>query len=314
MRALVLGARGAVGRVVVAELRRRGHEVTPAGRTAPPDGVAVDLTRPADDAARRALARAVEGHDVLVNAAGVESTVVAAAGAPVLVDISATSSYLAALREAAPAAATVVLGAGLAPGLSTVLVAALDVRPDDEIDVGVLLGTAERHGDAAVQWTADLVGAPVHAPPEGGRVLNLRDRRRLTGPDGRTRTYLRADFPDHVLVGERLGVAIRSHLTLSSRAATVALGLAARTGAGGLLRHSPHVGSAAWQVVAVNRRTGQALGASGTGQSHATGVLTVLAAERAVARPARGPVTMADLVDRTEALDRLAPGSAPQHR
>lgn len=306
MRALVLGARGAVGQVVVAELRRRGHDVTPAGRTAPAGGVAVDLSRPDDDAARTALLRAAAGHDVVVNAAGVESTVVAEAGAPVVVDISATGSYLAALRAAAPAAGTVVLGAGLAPGLSTVLVTALDRRPDDQIDVGVLLGTAERHGDAAVQWTADLVGAPVHAPPEGGRVLNLRTRRRLVGPDGRTRTYLRADFPDHVLVGERLGVAVRSHLTLSSRAATAGLALAARTGAGGLLRHSPHFGSAAWHVVAVNRRTGQTLGASGTGQSHATGVLTVLAAERAVAGPARGPVTMADLVDRPAALDRLA--------
>lgn len=313
MRALVLGARGAVGRVVVAELRRRGHQVTPAGRTAPPDGVAVDLSHPEDAAARAALARAAAGHDVVVNAAGVESTVVAEAEAPVVVDISATSAYLAALRAAAPADRTVVLGAGLAPGLSTVLVAALDVRPDDEIDVGVLLGTAERHGDAAVQWTADLVGAPVHAPPEGGRVVNLRSRRRLTGPDGRTRTYLRADFPDHVLVGERLGVAIRSHLTLSSRAATTALGLAARTGTGGLLRYSPHFGSAAWHVVATNRRTGQTLGATGTGQSQATGVLTVLAAERAAPGPARGPVTMADLVDRTEALDRLDDDSVP-HR
>lgn len=318
MRALVMGARGAVGRVVVEELRSRGHVVTRAGRGAGNDLIGLDLTRLDLTAPEglRTLAHLSAVHDVVINASGVETPALARCGAPAVVEISATSAYLAALRRALcedvggttmseASVGTVVTGAGLVPGLSTLLIAELDTEPGDDVDLGVVLGTGEHHGAAAVEWTAGLLGTPVHHPPEGRRIVNLRQSRRITEPSGRRRRYLRADFPDHVLLADR-GVRVRSHLALSSRSATGALALAGRVPALGiLLDRVPHVGSDEWLVVAQNRRTGRSRAARGRRQSWATGVLTAFAAELVAGGAARGAVTMADLTDAAAAQGRL---------
>lgn len=300
MRTLLLGARGAVGRVVRSELTRAGHTVTAASRTASGD-TAVDLRGDLT-----ALTRLAGTHDVVVNASGVERPDfgIAVGGTP-LVEISATGAYLDALRTAS--SAPVVLGAGLVPGLSTVLVAKLDSRPGDDVDVLVMLGSGEKHGDAAVAWTANLVGTELYRPPEHEPVRNLVMSTKADGPDGRTRRYLRADFPDHVLLGADRGLSIRSYLTMSSATATAALATVARVPRlHGLLRKAPRIGSAHWQVLVRNRRTGQRLEAHGTGQSEATGRLTALAAVRAVSTSTTGPTTMADLVNADEAAEVLA--------
>ena len=299
MRALLLGARGAVGTVVRRELTRAGHTVTAASRTASGD-IAVDLR---GDLA--ALTRLAGMHDVVVNASGIErpDLGVAVGGTP-LVEISATGAYLDALRSAS--SGQIVLGAGLAPGLSTVLVAELDSRPGDEVDVLVMLGSGEKHGPAAVAWTADLVGTDLYQPPEREPVRNLVTSTKAEGPDRRARRYLRADFPDHVLLGSDRGLAIRSYLALSSTPATAALAAVGRAPRlHGLLRHAPRIGSADWQILVRNRRTGQHLQAHGTGQSEATGRLTALAAMRAVSMSSTGPTTMPDLIDGDEARAAL---------
>lgn len=96
MRALILGARGAVGTVVRRDLERDGHRVTAASR-AESDGARIDLR--GDLAPLVALAA---DHDVVVNASGIErSDLASATGATPLVDISATGSYLEALRRTA---------------------------------------------------------------------------------------------------------------------------------------------------------------------------------------------------------------------
>lgn len=296
MRVLLLGARGAVGSVVRRELSCRAHDVTPAGRSAT-GAAGIDLT--ADLSPLAGLAAA---HDVVVNASGVERADLATATGPTpLVDISATSANLVALR--AHATGPVVLGAGLVPGLSTIMVRDLNACAGDDVDVLVMLGSGERHGPAAVAWTAGLVGADVHRPPEGGRVRNLRERRRAVGPDGRTRSYLRADFPDHVLLGGPGAPLIRSYLALSSTPVTAALGLVGRLPVlRGVLGRAPHVGSDAWHVLARNRRTGDVRRAAGAGQSEATGRLTALAAERVEGSGGTGAMTMADLVSLDDAL------------
>ena len=312
MRALLLGARGAVGAVVHRELQCAGGSVTAASRRA--DGPAgIDLR---GDLAP--LAHLAAAHDVVINASGIERVEIAAAtGSTPLVDISATGAYLDALRSAA--AGPVVLGAGLVPGLSTILTAALDSRADDAIDVLVMLGAGEQHGPAAVAWTAGLVGTDVHRPSENRPVRNLRESLREAGPDGRTRRYLRADFPDHILLGREAGPVIRSFLALDSAAMTAALGIVGRLPAlRGALSAAPHIGTDAWHVVARNRRTGERRQAAGRGQSEATGRLAALAATQAVAtaraasaRAASGTgpggagigaVTMADLVSPEEAV------------
>ncbi len=225
MRALVLGGLGAVGGVVVDVLREWGHDVTPAGRRAPQGGLAVDL-RVGDGLTR--LAEAARDHDVVVNASGVEDPRIATAlDGAVLVDISATARYLESLAGVAvDADAGVVLGAGLAPGLTTVLVAGLDPASGDEIDVAIVLGSGEKHGTAAVEWTAGLLGTPLHDPGEDRTIVNLRDRCTLTDISGRRRVFLRADFPDHLLVGVPRGALVRSQLAFSSPVATAALAVA----------------------------------------------------------------------------------------
>lgn len=301
MRTLLLGARGAVGSVVRDQLLRAGHDVTRAGRTAEADAV-IDLHGGDLDA----LSTLTEEHDVVVNASGVERVDLArATGRTPLIEISATGSYLDALRSVAPEHA-VVLGAGLIPGLSTVMVQSLRADTGDEVDVLVMLGSGEHHGPAAVDWTANLVGTDVYAHPEDERVRNLTTSVRATGPDGRTRRYLRADFPDHVLVGGTNGPRIRAYLTLSSAPMTLALGLVGRLPAlRGAMASSPHLGSADWHLLVRNRRTSEQRHARGTGQSEATGRLTALAAIRAAQNTPPGPVTMADLVTLDEALEVL---------
>ena len=312
MHVLLLGHRGAVGTVISRELTAAGHHVTGASRSSGVD-LRGDLS---------SLAALAADSDAVVNASGIERPDLAAAtGATPLIEISATSAYLDALRAAA--AGPVVLGAGLAPGLSTVLVAALDALPGDEVDVFVMLGSGEAHGAAAVEWTASLVGSDVYQPPEGGVVRNLMSSRRLplaavadgsgkARPSGERageragRRFLRADFPDHVLLGDELGLTIRSYLALSSPLMTGALGAIARVPAlGRLLGAAPHIGSSAWRIAAQNRRTGQIVQAAGDGQSEATGRLTALATVSAVTCALRSSATMADLVHLADARAAL---------
>ncbi|QOR72398.1 hypothetical protein IM660_09340 [Ruania alkalisoli] len=297
MRALVLGARGATGGVVAKELRRRGHHVTPAGRTSPPDGVAIDLTT---EDGWRTLRRICAEHDVVVNASGIEDpALVGAVGTTALADLSASGAYLAQLADTAPPEATVVRGVGLVPGLSTVLVAALQPSPAGAVDVAIVLGAGEQHGAAAVEWTVGLAGSAIHAPPERVHVRNLRERRRFSA-HGAVRTYLRADFGDQVLVPPERA-AVREYLALDSRAATVFLALVGRfPGLRRLLRHAPHLGTDSWSVAVFDRASGRVLSARGAGQSRATGVLAARAAEQVVLSNAQGVLTMADVVTLTD--------------
>ncbi|MFF2054017.1 hypothetical protein ACFVU2_20600 [Leifsonia sp. NPDC058194] len=307
--ALILGARGAVGRVIADDLRRQGHRVTPAGRRMTPGGLQLDLAAPGG---ADALAAAAADHDVVVNASGVEDPALATlVGATPLVDISATGSYLDALADTArdtPSttgrpAATIVLGAGLVPGLSTLLIADLEPRAGDQIDLAVVLGSGEQHGPAAVEWTAGLAGRDLHSPPETTVVRNLRERRRLAGPHGE-RAYLRADFPDHVLVGRPGDFAVRSYLALTSPLATAALGLVGRfPPLRGLISRAPHLGGDGWSLAAIDRRTGETRSARGAGQSRATGLLAARAALAAAASPSRGPVPMSALLTLDDVAD-----------
>lgn len=304
MRALVLGARGAVGRIVAEELRAQGHTVTPAGRVEADGWARIDLT--GSDGLEELRDQAAE-HDVVVNVSGIENPAVARGlSSTVFVDVSATAHYLDRLAREAPPGAGLVLGAGLVPGLSTILLDALDARPGDELDLAVILGGGEEHGAAAVAWTAGLAGRVLHDPPEAEEVPNLRETRRLPGPLG-LRRHLRADFPDHLLVGARRDVAVRSYLAIDSRIATSALAVVGRFPVlRGLVRHAPHLGSRAWSLTALNRRTGDQLTATGVGQSHATGILTARMTTAAVRlRPTRA-MTAADTLSLDEV--RQIPG------
>lgn len=289
---LLIGARGAVGASIAERLRAAGVTVTPAGRTRPSGGISLNTGAGADAASLTALAAAAGAHRVVINASGTENAEIAGfLGGAQLLDISASAEYLAALSVREPSAA-LVLGVGLAPGLTTALLGELAVAPGDEIDLGIMLGSGEKHGPAAVEWTAGLIGADLAEPAEGGSVRNLAERRFFAEPGARRRrTYLRADFPDHSLLQLRDGQApltVRSYLALSSRAMTWSLGLLGKLPRfAGLMRQVPALGDERWRITAVNRRTGESRTAHGVNQSRATAELT---AATAIAALRRGPV------------------------
>ncbi|MHA7304906.1 hypothetical protein ACX80E_06640 [Arthrobacter sp. TMN-49] len=292
LRVLLLGARGAVGQHLHSALTATGHAVTRAGRKAADGWVRIDAA--GNDLGE--LLRASQLHDVVVNASGVENPALGTAmGDATLVDISASAGYLAQLSSASPQT-SMVLGAGLAPGLSTLMAASLDNAPGDDIDVALMLGVGEKHGPAAVAWTQRLIGAPLVSPAENGTVMNLRERRSFA--DGAiTRGYLRADFPDHLLLGASQGIQVRNYFALDSPAATWALGAVARfPAARRLITMVPPMGSEDWSIVASNRRTAQSRRAWGTNQSSATAALTARIVDAlASSRPAK-PVTVTSLM------------------
>lgn len=294
MKALVLGGHGAVGAAATLALRARGHLVRRAGRrrTGQEDDVAVDLSTPVGLAQ---LAEEAADVDVVLDTSGLELPAVqAAVGHTPLVDVSATAAHLERLAAGVGAHGTVLLGAGIAPGASTVLVQALQPAPGDEIDVTVMLGAGEAHGVAAVAWTARLAGATIHAAPETQPVRNLRSARTFPSARGSNWRFLRADFPDDSLIGRPSGAAVRSWLALDSRMATSALALiGAFPSLSPVLSFAPHVGTDRWQIQAIDRGSGRTLALSGRGQSASTGRIAALAAERLVQHELRGAMTMA---------------------
>lgn len=288
LRVLLLGARGAVGGHLHTALVDAGHQVTRAGRTAADGWVRID----AASGHLGELQRASRLHDVVLNASGVENPVLGTAiEDATLVDISASAGYLARLRAASPRA-SMVLGAGLAPGLSTLMAASLDNAPGDDVDVALMLGVGEKHGPAAVEWTQRLIGTPLAGPAENRTVMNLHERRTFND-GGRRRRYLRADFPDHLLLGASQGIRVRNYFALDSPAATWALGAVARfPPARRLITMVPPMGSEDWSLVATNRNTGKTRRAWGTNQATATAVLTARIVDALAATRPVEPVTI----------------------
>ncbi|GAA5031189.1 hypothetical protein GCM10025738_12090 [Microbacterium fluvii] len=293
---LVLGARGAVGAAAIAALADLGIPALRAGRTGGPGIVAIDVTTVDGLADLAALVREVS---VVIDATGLELAAVQdAVGETALVDVSASAPHLERLAARVPEGGAVVLGAGIAPGISTILARALGALAGDSIDIGVMLGGGEAHGAAAVEWTARLAGTVVYAAPEERPVTNLRGRRRLPIDTRSSRTHLRADFPDDLLIGAATGVQVRSWLAMDTVTATAALGLVgAVPRLGPLLKRAPHLGGSGWRVSATHRESRRTLSAAGIGQSAATGLMAALAAQRIAVRDRRGGVTMADLLD-----------------
>lgn len=302
--ALVVGGNGAVGNAIVTELARLGHRATSASRQS--SSAPLDLgARDAHDT----LARLAEQHDVVINASGREDPeLISAVGGRPYVDISATARFIDAARRNVRPGQSALLGAGLVPGLSTLLIDSLATLPGDEVDLGIVLGTGEHHGPAAVEWTAALAGEVLHAPPEGGAIKNFSQRRTLPSPTG-PRSYLRTDFPDHLLIGATDPLVVRSYLAVGDAATTAALRLVGKAPRlSPLLAKFPHLGNDRWSLTAVNRRTGVQLAVQGNSQSRATGILTARAAVRLVEQQPGRIVTAADLFELREIPDLREPG------
>jgi saccharopine dehydrogenase (NAD+, L-lysine-forming) len=119
--------------------------------------------------------------------------------------------------EALTTTCTVLLSVGLAPGLSNLLTveAASDMEQIDSIEIGLLMGTGDEHGSAAIAWsTAQMFD------PNAKRDDAIVD----FGPDfGRRRAYF-MDFADqHVLNRTLNGVKTITRVTYDSALLTSAL-------------------------------------------------------------------------------------------
>lgn len=137
------------------------------------------------------------------------------------VDITASDAFLRAVEGLAPPRSAALISAGLAPGLTNIMAAWCAARLDriERIDIGLLFGLGDRHGEAAIGWMAD-------------RILDKgRDRRVATMEfgfgEGRRRLHA-VDFSDQHSLARTLptdaawtGVAFESRL---STAALFALG------------------------------------------------------------------------------------------
>ncbi|MEU8137128.1 NAD-dependent epimerase/dehydratase family protein [Streptodolium elevatio] len=278
MKVLVLGGYGAVGRHVVAALREAGDTAYTAGRDTDRADRVVDLRH--GDLPPAAL----DGIDVVVNAAGVELPGLVAqatdAGAA-FVDMTASTGYVYAVEAMSPAA-PVVLSVGLAPGLTTLLAAAAYADSPGPVDIALVLGAGEKHGPAATAWSYDLLGRRFPDTGGGPPVRNYTRGRPFALPGlGRRRLY-RADFSDQHTLTRDLGAPVRTYFGMDSRAATAALALLTRVPGGSRAPRGLHLpGSDRWLAYA-RTATGRACWAQGRSQSRATAVVTVRAARRAV--------------------------------
>lgn len=277
--ALVLGGYGATGAGVVERLRRRGDRATVVGRDPRRADLVADLRAGPDVRLRDAMRAA----DVVVNASGVEDLRLldAAAVARVpFVDVTATTAYVDAIEAWAPRS-PVLLSVGLAPGLTTVLAAAVHASFPGPLDVGIVLGAGERHGRAGTRWARDLLGRRFPDTAAGAPVRNYTRGRVFDVPGlGRRRLY-RADFSDQHTLTRALGVPVRTYFALDSRPATAALALLTRVpGARRIPARVPLPGSDRWIVFAAGRASRAC--AAGRSQAAATAAVTALAARAAV--------------------------------
>ncbi|WP_026119147.1 saccharopine dehydrogenase family protein [Nocardiopsis ganjiahuensis] len=272
MRVLVLGGYGAVGASTVEALRAAGHGCVVAGRDPLRADRVVDLAEPGLGGYLAAL----RGVDAVVNASGVEepSLVSVATGqGAAFVDPTATSGYVARIEQLEPPA-PVLLSVGLAPGLTNLLAAELPGA--GPIDLGVVLGSGERHGAAATAWSLGLLGRSFPDPATGESIRNLTRGLVLDLPGVGRRRLFRADFSDQHTLTRDLGRPVRTHLGLDSAPATWALSLFGRLPGAGALRRVPHLpGSEEWALVAAS--AGRRRWARGRGQSRGTAAVTAWA-------------------------------------
>lgn len=150
-------------------------------------------------------------------------------------DISADGAFLSeveALHGTARAhGATAVINVGLAPGLTNLMASYAAGRLDRtaRLDIGLLLGTGDRHGKAGIEWVIDNLGTDFELETDGGRkrVSNFSDGRKTDFGGGLgTWTAYRFNFSDQHALRKTLNIPLVStRLCLDSRALNALLAL-----------------------------------------------------------------------------------------
>ncbi|TDD57222.1 saccharopine dehydrogenase [Nonomuraea terrae] len=313
---LILGEYGAVGRWAAAALTEHpGTRVIAGGRN--PDqarhvpgttAIRVDAADPED------LDRALDGVTTVLMCAEIDNGRVARTCLERgigYVDVSASHGVLAEIQDlddlARERGVTAALSVGLVPGVTNLLARVRAERePAGEVRIGVLLGSGEQHGAAAIAWTLDGLGALA-----GSWTM------RFPEPYG-MRTVHRFPFSDQYTLPGTLGVpAARTGLCLDSRLLTGLLAVARRPAAARLLRRrgvrellirvlrNVHLGGDRFAVT-VSSGTARA-SFSGSSQSRATGRAAALLIRDLPALPP-GVRHIEQLVDPAAFLAELAAG------
>lgn len=287
MRALVLGGYGAVGILVAEQLRERGHTTFAAGR----DPARADRTLDLSSGPGPAYLDALADIDVVVNASGTEDIALALAATErgvAFVDITATTDYAAALERLQPAA-PLLIDVGLAPGLTSIIARALHQKSavPGPIDIALVIGAGERHGDGATEWAYGLLGQRFPDTHGGSPVRNYTRPRTFDLPRMGKRRLYRTDYCDQHLLTRNLGVPVRTYFALDSVPSTVALTLLTRIPGGARLapRKLRLPGSDEWLVAAFGQDPSQVIWAHGRSESRATATVAVLAAQAATGLP-----------------------------
>ncbi|AQZ63517.1 unnamed protein product [[Actinomadura] parvosata subsp. kistnae] len=310
---LIIGGYGAVGREAALALSARpGTQVIVAGRhpgrARPVPGarpVRVDAADPAD------LAGALEGVTTVLMCAETGNASVARACLERgigYVDVSASPDVLASIEElddlATARGTTAALSVGLVPGVTNLLARLVAERsPGSDLRIGVLLGSGEQHGSAAIAWTLDGLG-----------VLDGSWTMAFPEPYG-TRTVHRFPFSDQYTLPRTTAVpSARTGLCLDSPLFTTLLAAARRPAIAGLLRRPRtrglltaltkiHLGGDGFAVT-VSAGAAQA-SFSGHSQSRATGRAAALIVRHLPGLPA-GVRHIEQLVDPIAFLTELA--------
>ncbi|ONM46300.1 NAD-dependent epimerase/dehydratase family protein [Nocardia donostiensis] len=301
MSVLILGGYGAVGAHVVRLLRAQGIPTLAAGR----DPARVD--RVVDVTTMDSVGFALAGVSTVVNCAGAENVRLAEECAHrgiVFIEISATSDYVRALEHVD---GPVVLGVGLAPGLTTLL--AVDALSNDPgpVDIMIGLGSGEHHGPAATAWTYRLLGQHF-TDPDGTTIRNFTEPAHFTIPEQagyKPFPALRADFADQHRLTREYAVPVRTYLRLDSRLATT--GLAALTWAPALRALAPQrmPGSDRWIVLA-RPANGPTRWATGRRQSLATAAVAATTVREVARHPITAPTWIHELLEIGTLRDDLA--------
>ncbi|MCU1405059.1 MAG: saccharopine dehydrogenase-like oxidoreductase [Glaciihabitans sp.] len=274
MQVAILGGYGSVGRATTVALQAAGHTVLAVGRDPERADIVLDAVND-----KAGIVPMLAGLDAVVNAAGIEDVTVARiiTGHGIgLVDVSSNMDYLGELENLG--GAPVIVGVGLAPGISSILAAAVDEVDASITDIGIVLGAGDSHGRAAQEWTLSLLGRSFTDTETDRPVRNFSRGRKFTLPDGSRRTLLRADLSDQHEMSRDLGKPVTTSFGLDSRFATSVLAAVGRVpGSGALARRAHPSGGSDWFVAATARAGGTSISATGTGQSEATGLVAAAA-------------------------------------
>jgi saccharopine dehydrogenase (NAD+, L-lysine forming) len=131
------------------------------------------------------------------------------------IDITASYKFLSQVEvlnlRAKKSGVTVVLGVGLSPGLSNLLVKYSKSNFDsiERAEIFIMLGLGDKHGRAAIEWTVDNINSVFSVLEENSYkpVKSFEDGKKTLFPGSLgTRTAYRFDFVDQHVIPKTLGV------------------------------------------------------------------------------------------------------------